>query len=118
MARKLEMFRGDYREYTATVTDTFNVASEVHFAVKTKANIPTVDLTDSDALFTVDATNTNAVNNGDGTVTYTIVIPKASTEGKTPGTYVAEIEYVNAAGRSTTFDQLEFLLKGDVNQRP
>lgn len=118
MARKLEMFRGDYREYAATVTDTFNVASKIHFAVKTKALVDTVNLTDSNAVFTVDATNANAVDNGNGTVTYTIAIPKASTEGKTPGTYVAEIEYVNSLGRSTTYSQIEFLLKGDINQRP
>lgn len=114
---KLSMYRGDYREYTATVTDTYSVDAEVHFAVKAKDVIPTVDATDSDALFTVDATSSNAVNNGDGTVTYTIIIDESKTAGKTPGKYVAEIEYIDGAGHRTTYDQLDFTLKGDVNQR-
>lgn len=118
MAKKLEMFRGDYRQITATVTDTFNVASKVHFAVKTKANIDVVDLTDSDAVFTVDATNANAVDNGNGTVTYTIIIDKTKTESKVPGNYVAEVEYINSLGRSVTYEQMDFKLKGDLNQRP
>lgn len=118
MAKKLEMFRGDYRELTATVTDTFNISSEVHFAVKTKANVDPVDLTDSDAIFTVDATNADAVDNGNGTVTYTIIITKAKTESKTPGVYVAEVEYINSLGRSVTYEHMQFTLKGDINQRP
>lgn len=118
MAKKLEMVRGDYRQITATVTDTYSSLAEVHFAVKTRANVDPVDLSDATALFTIDVTDANAVDNGDGTVTYTIIIDKTKTEGKTPGKYVAEIEYIDANGRSTTFEQMDFILRGDVNQRP
>lgn len=118
MAKKLEMFRGDYREIGVTVTTTYNAAAEVHFAVKTRPNVDPADLTDATAIFTVDATSANAVDNGNGTVTYTVAIDKTKTEGKTPGKYVAEVEYIDAAGRSTTYEQMDFTLKGDVNQRP
>jgi hypothetical protein len=114
---KLEMYRGDYREYTATVTDTYDAAAEVHFAVKAKGDVDSVDASDQAALFTVDADSTNAVDNGDGTVTYTVVIDEAKTTGKTPGKYKAEIEYVDGDGHKTTYDQLDFILKGDINQR-
>jgi hypothetical protein len=112
------MYRGDYREYPVTVTDTYSAAAEVHFAVKPKTVIDTVDAADSNALFTVTATSADAVDNGDGTVTYTLVIPSASTTGQTPGKYVAEIEYIDGDGHPTTFDQFDFTLKADVNQRP
>lgn len=114
---KLTMYRGDYREYTATITDTYSPAAEVHFAVKSEADIDTVNDTDGNALFTVDATSDNAVDNGDGTVTYTIIIDKNKTKSLTPGDYKAEIEYVDADGKSTTYSQLDFILKGDINQR-
>lgn len=114
---KLEMFRGDYREYTATVTDTYSAAAEVHFAVKPKASVDSVDATDATALFTVDATSANAVNNGDGTVTYTVIITEELTADLTPGKYKAEIEYIDGDGHRTTYDQLDFVLKGDINQR-
>lgn len=114
---KLTMYRSDYREYTVTVTDTYSALAEVHFAVKAKDVIDTVDATDSTALFTVDATSANAVNNGDGTVTYTVIILKTKTEGKTPGKYKAEIEYVDGNGHSTTFEQIDFVLLADINQR-
>lgn len=114
---KITMYRGDYREYTATVTDTYDTEAEVHFAVKPAEVVDSVDETDSSALFKVDVTNTNAVDNGDGTVTYTIKIDKELTRLLTPGKYKAEIEYVNGLGQSTTYEQLDFILKADINQR-
>lgn len=114
---KLKMYRGDYREYTATVTDTYSAAARVQFAVKSCEDVAPADPTDSDALFTIDADSSNAIDNGDGTVTYTIIIDGTKTAGKQPGNYVAEIEYVDADGHHTTYDQIDFILLGDVNQR-
>lgn len=114
---KLEMYRGDYREFTVKVTDAKNVNSKVHFAVKPLSDVDTVDQTDALALFTATATDTEATDNGDGTVSYKVVLDGNLTNGKEPGKYKAEVEYVNGSGRRTTYPHLDFVLKGDINQR-
>ena len=114
---KLSMYRGDYREMTATVATSLDPDAEVHFGVKTEENIDPSNPSDSDALFTIDCTSADAVDNGDGTTTYTIVIDETKTEGKEPGDYFAEIEYISGAGRHTTYPRMNFTLIGDINQR-
>lgn len=117
MAKKIEMYRGDYREITATIDTPLDAAAALHFGVKPKNLVAPVDLTDMNAIFLVNCTNANAVDNGDGTTTYTIVIDGAKTIGKTPGKYVAEVEYIDGSGNHTTYPSMEFDLLGDVNQR-
>lgn len=117
MAKKIEMYRGDYREITATVDTTLDAAARLHFGVKSKGLVSPSDSTDANAVFTVDCTNANAVDNGNGTTTYTIVVDGTKTTGKTPGEYVAEIEYIDGTGKHTTYPSMTFILLGDVNQR-
>ena len=117
MAKKLQMYRGDYREIKATVDTTLDLAAQLHFGVKPKNLVDPVDLTDANAIFYVDCTNANAVDNGNGTTTYTIIIDAVKTTGKTPGKYVAEVEYIDGTGKHTTYPNMEFDLLGDVNQR-
>lgn len=114
---KLSMYRGDYRQLTVTVTDTKSDTAAMKFAVKSNGIIGTVDSSDSNAIFTVDASGTDSVDNGDGTLTFTLIISEDKTAGKTPGKYLAEIEYADSEGHKSTYDQLEFVLKADINQR-
>jgi hypothetical protein len=115
---KYEMYRGDYRVLNVTVPEPKNVNAKVHFAVKSSTDVDAVDLTDGTALFTITADSTVAIDNGDGTTTYPIIIDGTKTAGKTPGKYKAEVEYINALSQSSTFPHIDYVLKGDINQRP
>lgn len=117
MAKKISMYRGDYREITATVGTSLDPDAELHFGVKLEENVDPVNLSDSNALFTVNCTAADAVDNGNNTTTYTVVIDESKTEGKTPGDYIAEVEYIDGTGKHTTYPSMEFTLTGDVNQR-
>lgn len=117
MAKKLQMYRGDYRELTATVDTSLDASARLHFGVKPKNLINPIDAPDANAIFTVDCTSANAVDNGNGTTTYTIVIDGSKTTGKTPGDYTAEVEYIDGSGKHTTYPRMDFQLLGDVNQR-
>lgn len=117
MAKKIQMYRGDYRELKATVDTTLDLAAQLHFGVKPKNLVNPVDLSDTNAIFVVNCTSTDATDNGNGTTTYTVVIDESKTEGKTPGDYLAEVEYIDGSGKHTTYPQMDFQLLGDVNQR-
>lgn len=120
MARtpRLEMFRGDYRELEVVVDQPHHADAELHFGAKLRKDIGVIDSTDTNAVIKIDAVGaTDSVDNGDGTTTFTLKFTEADTTGKTPGTYVGEIEYIDYDGRPATADQFDFILKGDVNQR-
>jgi hypothetical protein len=115
---KYEMYRGDHRVLNVTVPEAKNVNAKVQFAVKSLSDVDEIDLTDTLALFTVTADHTTATENGDGSTTYAVTIDGAKTSGKAPGKYRAEVEYINASSQSSTFPHFDFVLKGDINQRP
>lgn len=112
-----QMYRGDYRELYATVTDNYSASAKMYFAVKDQATIDNINASDTDAIFTVDVLGSAAANNGDGTVTYTIKIDPSLTNTKTPGDYYGQCRYVDAAGRPTSYEPFEFEILPDYNQR-
>ena len=73
------------------------------------------DNTDNNAVVKKDITTSSATT--DGRTLFTLVLTAADTKDKTPGEYVAEIEYVSAAGKHTTAEQFILIIEGDVNQR-
>lgn len=112
-----KQYRGDYRTITARVTDTLNVASKLHFAVKPPEKIQATDATDANAVIKKDYTGANAVDNGDGTITFTIELNPPDTLNVAPGVYRGECQYINAAGKPSTYDSFDFILEADINQR-
>lgn len=111
------MYRGDYRELSATVSDSYNAASRLLFAVKAEADVPVVNASDSNAIFTVDVSGSQAIDNGNGTITFPIIIIPTKTDTKTPGDYYAQVRYIDATGHPTSYDPFEFTIEGDLNQR-
>lgn len=111
------LYRGDYAELPVTLTQSYHASAELHFAAKLKEQVSLIDATDTNAVVKVDADNTNCVDLGGGKVKYTLIFTEAATTGKTPGTYVGELEYIDGAGNNKTLCQFTFILKADVNQR-
>lgn len=112
-----EQYRGDKRQFTVTVTTALDVAAKVFFAAKDLEDIDTVDALDANAVVKKTLTNANAVDNGDGTVTYTGTITAADIASVTPGTYRAEIAYQNGSGDQTTYPPFDYVIHPDINQR-
>lgn len=113
-----EQFRGDQKEFTVTVHTEYDADARVLFAVKLPSEIVPEDVTDASAVIKIDATSADAVDNGDGTVTYTFVITPDLIDDVAIGQYKAEVSYVNGDDIPVTFEHFDYLLKADINQRP
>lgn len=111
------MYRGDYRELTATITDSYNAGSRLLFAVKAEADAGPVNANDSNAVFTVDLTGDKAIDNGNGTITFTIPITTDKTDKSLPGDYEAQLRYINANNKATSYEPFSFTIEADYNQR-
>lgn len=113
------IYRGDSDSWTLSVPLTvWSAGGKFFFAVKPKGSLATVDLTDASAQIkkTYDdtfITSTDAVNKN-----YTLTLTHTDTVNTTPGKYIAEFQWVNAAGTVVqTFGQFKYTIIADVNQR-
>lgn len=114
------MYRGDYKEIPAIVHDTYSASAKVLFAVKAEADVDVQNASDTNAIFTVDVLGSDVssvTSNGDGTTTFKIKVTTDKTDTKTPGSYKAQVRYVDAAGHPTSYPPFDFELLGDYNQR-
>lgn len=121
MAKALSIYRGDYKEYPVKVPIAkYTAGGTVFFAAKNQDVIDTdqADITDSDAVVKVQAGDAQIIETTSEYVKYNLIFTPAATDQKVAGTYLGEIQYVNAAGRPTTYSpQFTFNLKADVNRR-
>lgn len=116
MAKKIEMYRGDYREMVAKLPiASYTEGGTMYFGAKLKSLVSSADATDANAVVLVTATSPTLVD--EEYAHYTLVFEHATTSTKTPGRYIGETQYVDSSGRPTTFSpQVEFILLSDVVQ--
>lgn len=113
------MFRGDYKEFTITLPkSSYQTGSIIHFCVKKALDNAN---NDSAAVFTIDLTDANIIQNTSESVVYKVIITKALTntyqfEGDTAN-LIAEVEFNAPGDKPTTFPQFEFLILKDANRR-
>ena len=113
------IYRGDTDEWTLSVPLTiWSAGGTFFFAVKSKGDINTADLTDANAVLKKEYDDTFITSTTDTDKVYTLDLTHADTVGTTPGKYIAEFQWVNAdASLVKTFTPFRYQIKGDVNQR-
>lgn len=113
------IYRGDSDTFTLSIPLTiWSPGGKFFFALKNKGDIATVDLTDSNAILkkTYDDSFITATTSTD--TVYTLKLLPADTQGKTPGKFIAEFQWVSADGTMVkTFAQFKYEIKADINQR-
>lgn len=117
MAKKMTMYRGDYKTIPVKLPiASYTVGGKLFFGAKSKALVAANDPTDKNAVFPpIVVTTPDSI---DATYAYyTIVLTHATTANVAPGTYVAEAQYVNPAGQVVTFSpQFDLVILADIIQ--
>jgi len=113
------IYRGDSDTWTLSVPLTlWSAGGTFFFAVKSKGDIATADLTDANAVLKKEYNDTFITSTTATDKVYTLSLSHADTVNVTPGKYVAEFQWVNAGGTVVkTFDQFKYQIKADINQR-
>lgn len=111
MAKVLEIKRGDDVTLNISAPERDLTGGTLFFTVK-----------DKDALDVVNLTDSNAVLKKEGSITDThtgvIAIGATDTQNLTPGSYVYDVQFVDALGKTyTLFDTAQCKITADVTQR-
>lgn len=114
---QLEHYRGDLKRLNITVATPFDPDAKILFALKPLDLLIEDDSSDENAVLKKDLTSVDVTDNGNNTVTYAIDLLPSDTESLTPATYRAEFSYIDGDGNPVTFEQFDYVITADINQR-
>lgn len=113
------IFRGDSDTWTLSVPLTlWSAGGKFFFALKSKGDVATVDLTDANAVVKKTYDDTYITSTTATDKVYTLSLLPTDTQGKEAGKYIGEFQWVSSDGNTVkTFSQFKYKLQADVNQR-
>lgn len=126
MARRT-IYRGDSDEWTLSVPLTiWSAGGKFFFAVKAKGDINEVDATDANAVIKKTFDDTYISDTTATDKIYSLYLLPSETVDATPAKYKAQFKWMNSAAiadisdtaaRAKTFEQFDYQIKGNINQR-